>query len=322
VNDKIETQTSRLHLRGNTMTTIFRKPTRIKPPHAPGFAALALAAVSAGAALAAPPGELPFGAYDPGGAFSDDSALTIEHVFLPWEDVALGSLLDADTYAMDRNRALLITIEPWTWTRDQRNTAEFLRNGIAEGYYDANMRNICAVIGTLQSPVSIRWGHEMETSDGQFIWSDWRPEDYISSYRRMIDICRIEAPDANFVWSPIGLEGAEAYYPGDDYVDLVGLSIFGYQPYDNATFGRDQTFAEILTERYNRVAGFGKPVVVAEVGYSGSEAYVADWENTVRAARPDLPQLVGAVYFNQEEVYPWPDGFGLPDWTLDGRVIE
>lgn len=288
---------------------------------------IASAALLLGLALtppthAAPPGDLPFGAYDPAGEFTNDNALTIEHVFLPWEDVSLASLLEADTYALDRNRALLITIEPWTWTRDQRNTAEFLRTGIAQGYYDANMRNICAVIGTLNSPVSVRWGHEMETSDGQFIWSDWKPEDYISSYRRMIDICRAEAPDANIVWSPIGLEGAEAYYPGDNYVDIVGLSIFGFQPYEEATLGRSLTFSEVLTERYDRVKGFGKPVVVAEVGYSGSAEYVANWDNSLRAPRPEMPQLVGVVYFNQAEVYPWPDNFGLPDWTSANRIIE
>lgn len=303
---------------------------RDKPTDLKGFSRKAVVAVPAliwglalgGGAFAAPPGDLPFGAYDPAGEYTADNALTIEHVFLPWEDVALGSLLDADAYALERNRALLVTIEPWTWTRDERNTAEFLRTGIQQGYYDANMRNICAVIGTLQSPVSIRWAHEMETSEGQFIWSEWDPADYISAYQRMIEICRVEAPDANFVWSPIGLEGSEAYYPGDDYVDLVGLSIFGFQPYEEATLGRSQTFEEVLTERYDRVKGYGKPVVVAEVGYSGSAEYVADWDNSLRAPRPEMPQLVGVVYFNQEEVYPWPGNFGLPDWTPANRVIE
>lgn len=50
--------------------------------------------------LAAPPGELPFGAYNPGGDFSADTALTLEHVFFPWEDVSLASLQDADVYAL------------------------------------------------------------------------------------------------------------------------------------------------------------------------------------------------------------------------------
>lgn len=273
------------------------------------------------AAVAAPPGPLPFGAYDPGGDFTNDTDLTIEHVFLPWEDVALDTLKQADIYALERKRALLITIEPWTWTRDARNTPEFLRKGISEGYYDANMRSICATIGGLQSPVSVRWGHEMEIPDGQFIWSAWKPADYIAAYQRMIGICRAAAPRINVVWSPVGLANAKDYYPGDNYVDLVGVSIFGYEPWEKAILGKPLTFTELLTDRYNNVKEFGKPIIVAELGYSGSANYVADWEAQVRQPRPDLPLLVGEVYFDQPEVYPWPDGFGLPDWRLAHRVI-
>ncbi|MGB8811762.1 MAG: glycosyl hydrolase [Paracoccaceae bacterium] len=284
--------------------------------------AFALAAFLAAPAFAAPPGPLPFGAYDPAGDFSSDSELTIEHVFLPWEDVTLDSLYQADQYALERKRALLITIEPWTWTRDDRNTANFLLNGITEGYYDSNMRGICQVIGTLQSPVSVRWGHEMETSDGQFIWSNWKPENYIASFKRMIDICREEAPKINVVWSPIGLENAKDYYPGDEYVDLVGVSIFGYEAWEEAILGQARSFSEVLTERYNNVKDLGKPVVVAELGYTGSAEYVASWEAEVRAARPEMPLLVGAVYFDQPEVYPWPNNFAQPDWRLANRVVK
>lgn len=282
--------------------------------------AFALAAFLAAPAFAAPPGPLPFGAYDPAGDFTTDTELTIEHVFLPWEDVTLDSLYQADQYALERKRALLITIEPWTWTRDERNTADFLFNGITEGYYDSNMRGICQVIGTLQSPVSVRWGHEMETRDGQFIWSAWKSENYIASFKRMIDICRKEAPKINVVWSPVGLENAKDYYPGDDYVDLVGVSIFGYEAWEKAILGHARSYTEALTERYNNVKGFGKPIVVAELGYTGSAEYVASWENEVRAARPDMPLLVGAVYFDQQEVYPWPNDFPQPDWRLGHRV--
>jgi len=270
---------------------------------------------------AAPPGPLPFGVYDPQGDFISDAEVSIEHVFMPWEDVSLSSLLEADLYALERNRALLITIEPWTWTRDERNTPSFLRRGIDAGYYDANMRSICNVIATLQSPVSVRWGHEMETDDGQFIWSAWRPEDYIRAYRRMIDVCRTAAPEINVVWSPIGLENANDYYPGDDHVDLVGLSIFGLEAWEIEILGGARTFDEILQERYDRVKVHGKPVLVAELGYSGKAEYVDLWEGQVRKQRPDMPLLVGAAYFNQPEVYEWPDGFGLPDWRIDQRVL-
>ena len=270
---------------------------------------------------AAPPGDLPFGVYDPEGQFQADSKVVIEHVFLPWEDVNLASLLDADQYALARNRALMITIEPWTWTRSERNTAEFLREGIRAGYYDANMRSICSVIATLQSPISVRWAHEMDYDEGHFIWAGWKPEDYIEAYRRMIDICRAEAPNINVIWSPLGLENAADYYPGENYVDIVGMSIFGLQPWEEEILGGEKDFEDWLFERYDRLKGFGKPILVAEVGYSGRQAYVDTWENQVSQSRPDLPLLIGSVYFNQPEVYPWPDGYGLPDWRIDNRTL-
>ena len=42
---------------------------------------------------------------------------------------------------------------------------------------------------------------------------------------------------------------------------------------------------------------------------------------TVMLLAVALALLVGAAYFNQKEVYAWPDGYGLPDWRLDNRVL-
>lgn len=280
-----------------------------------------LAGFLAGSAGAAPPGETPFGVYDPEGQFSDDSDVQIEHLFLPWEDVFLPSLVDADVYALARARALLVTIEPWTWTRSERNTPQRLQQGLQSGEYDQYMRAICSVLGTLNSPVTVRWAQEMDDNTTQFTWAKWEPGTYIDAYRRMVDICRAEAPQVNYMWSPLGFENMDEYYPGDDYADLVGLSVFGFQAWEEEILGKSQSFVDILEPRYERAKQFGKPIVVAETGFSGDQAYVEAWHNSIRQTYEQFPDLVGVVYFNQVEVYPWPDGFGLPDWRVDNRVI-
>ena len=293
----------------------------IRHPRPPVLLSAAVCIFS-GVALAAPPGDLPFGAYDPYGDFSGDAEVEIEHLFLPWEDLLLSSLLDADEYALARDRALLVTIEPWTWSRDERNTPQYLRAGIAEGLYDENMRSICTALGTMNSPITVRWAHEMDDSSGQFIWAGWEPDTYIAAYRRMIDICREAAPNLQYMWSPLGYETMAEYYPGDDYVDVVGLSVFGLQPWEQRILGEERSFVEILAPRYERAAQFDKPIVVAELGYSGDEDYVEMWENDVRADHPQFPRLSGVVYFNQREVYPWPNGYGLPHWRVGSNVVE
>lgn len=285
-------------------------------------AAALLALLAAGQAPAAPPGDFPFGVYDPEGSFADDPDVQIEHLFLPWEDVALETLALADQYARDRGRSVLVTIEPWTWTRDERNTPQFLIAGIEAGDYDENMRGICQALNAFESPVTVRWAHEMEDLSGQFIWAGWPFETYTAAYKRMVDVCRAVAPDVQFVWSPMGVENARDYYPGDDYVDLIGISVFGYEPWEEFRLGGPRTFRDIVAQRYAEVAVFGKPVIVAELGYSGSREYVERWENDVRQDLAGFDLLVAVVYFNQKEVYPWPDGFGFPDWRIGGRVLE
>lgn len=281
-----------------------------------------LAMMMASSAVAAPPGELPFGVYDPNGEFEADDEVVIEHLFLPWEDVYLQSLSLADSYARARGRAILVTIEPWTWTRSERNRPEVLQRGIAQGAYDINMRTICGQLAEFTSPVTVRWGQEMEDESGQFIWAGWEPEIYIRSYRRAVDVCREVADDIQYMWSPLGYEGLSDYYPGDDYVDVVGISVFGYEPWEQEILGKAQSFKDILTPRYERALEFGKPIVIAELGYSGSEEYVDRWDNSVRQDLEEYEELRAVVYFNEREVYPWPDGFGFPDWTVSNRVIE
>lgn len=280
----------------------------------------AVCAVSAG--FAGPPGSLPFGVYDPNGAFADDPDVSIEHLFPPWEDVLLQSLYDADAYAAERNRSVLATIEPWTWTRDERNSPDVLIAGIKNGDYDENMSTICSIFNDFQSPVTVRWAHEMEDLSGQFIWAGWEPDTYIAAYKRMVDVCRDVAPDLDFMWSPLGLEGFEQYFPGEDYVDVVGLSVFGLQPWENEIIGRERTFREILEPRYESALTFGLPIVVAELGFVEDPAYVAQWMDDVRQDVEGLNELVAVIYFNQTEVYPWPDGYGLPDWRFDHNVLN
>ncbi len=262
------------------------------------------------------------GAYDPHGDFTNDPNSEIQHLCLPWEDIDLGTLGAADAYALERGRSLLITVEPWSWARDWRVAPDDLLNGILTGRYDDNMAAVCSAAATLKSPVTIRWAQEMDDQDGQFTWAFWKPEDYVRAYRHVIDICRQSLPSAKYMWSPQGEEGLEAYYPGDEYVDVVGLSVFGYQPYDQLEVGRDTTFVERTKPGYDRVTGFGKPVTIAELGYEGDDAYVRAWAAEANKPHAEFPALTEVIYFNDREVYPWPRGVGRPDWRVANHPLD
>ena len=235
---------------------------------------------------------------------------------MPWEDVDLATLSVADEYALQRKRKLLITIEPWSWNEDRRLSANDLRRRVLAGSYDANIKAISDVVKTLKSPVIIRWGQEMEDRSGRFSWADWPPQDYIKAYRKVADQFRKDRPTVQIMWSPKGQEDLEKYYPGDDYVDVIGLSVFGLQDYDMREYGAPRTFTEALKPGYERVAPFRKPIWVAELGYEGDANYMQPWIQAATAKNDQFPDLKEVIYFNDRDVIGWPFGLGRPNWRV------
>lgn len=142
-----------------------------------------------------------FGAYDPHGDFTGQAGVATEHLFLPWEDVDLDSLALADAYALERKRNVLITVEPWSWDVNWRLTSDELRRKVLGGDYDKNMQAIAARMSAMKSPLILRWGQEMEDTSGRFSWSGWNPRDYITAYKRMVDMTRRAVPGVKVMWS-------------------------------------------------------------------------------------------------------------------------
>src|SRR6516164_3693379 len=101
-------------------------------------AAMGVAALGATQTSAAAPDNRPivysnsidFGAYDPWGDFANDRNVKIEAIFLPWQDVDLTTLRAADGYARERGRTILISVEPWTWSKTDRIRPPALLQGI------------------------------------------------------------------------------------------------------------------------------------------------------------------------------------------------
>lgn len=262
------------------------------------------------------PDGLAFGCYDPYGDFAADERVATEHLFLPWEDVDLQSLPAADAYASARGRNVLITIEPWSWAQDWNISSGELRELVLSGRRDANMRAICDIVAGFNSPVIIRWAQEMDNPFNRFTWSDWRPAHYVAAYRRMHGIVREMLPDARMMWSPRGEKTLQVFYPGDEYVDLIGLTVLGLEEYDIIQHGRPRTFAESVKQGYELSEGFGKPIWVAELGYEGGPEYLASWIQDVTRDYLQYPALEEVVYFNDKEVWQWPHGLGWPDWRV------
>jgi hypothetical protein len=100
----------------------------------------------------------------------------------------------------------------------------------AAGAYDEEYREVAALLAAAGYPDAVvRLGHEMTLP-----WSPWSAVDgnhdaYRTAFRHVATTMRRVAPRLRFEWAPavrsFGLYGPPAY-PGDDVVDVIGLSVY------------------------------------------------------------------------------------------------
>ncbi|WP_210204476.1 glycoside hydrolase family 26 protein [Phyllobacterium phragmitis] len=265
-----------------------------------------------------------FGAYDPHGQFRYSSRPQIEHVFIYWQAIDRPMLENKMRLAREKGRILMVTVEPYTKAVNWRDGGDRLFADIQRGAFDPQIAATCGAVSEFPGDLWIRWGHEMEDPTGRYPWARHDSRGYVAAYRKFVDTCRKIAPGARFMWSPKGERGLAAYYPGNDHVDMIGVSLWGLEKWDRDQHGRPRGFAETFDEKYRRIERFGKPIVIAELGTSGGEEYRRNWMSEISglsAKRGLFPLLDGIVYFNDKEPHHWPQGYGSPDWRVPVSVF-
>jgi len=100
-------------------------------------------------------------------------------------------------------------------------------NGAREWYF-SEMDEILDIINNeLGFTVTFRLLHEM---NGSWFWwgtqtANHSPELYVTLYRMTVDYLKDRTGNILFAWSPnVNLD--QSYYPGDDYVDVVGIDYY------------------------------------------------------------------------------------------------
>jgi endoglucanase len=252
--------------------------------------------------------KLNLGAYDPEQRLTGLS-LNIEHWYVRQD----APELLAGILAHARNRRTpLVTIEPFP----AANQHTPVLDRVLAGQADDELRRLADVArDSAPQTVLARWGHEMDLS-GLYPWSANDPYMYRAAYRHVVAVFNAEgANNVRWVWSPAGEASAPAFYPGGDVVDYVGLTVLGDTNWD-AGFGLPrQSLADLLAPRYSVVQGLGKPIIVAELGVSGTAAEQRAWLAAGSEALSDFPLVQALVYFNDRNA---PNNRRLPepDWRL------
>ena len=208
-----------------------------------------------------------------------------------------------------------IRLMPWAREGEDRPSRYPMRD-ILDGRFDADLRAWFRAAAAVPGPLLVEFAAEV--NGDWFPWNGrWNggesagPERFRAAYRHLVDLSRQEAA-RNLTWffhadvSSVPDEGwnrIEAYFPGDDVVDWVGLSVYGPQGAEEAESW--ETFAAILDgdDAYHRVAEMtAKPLAVLETavveGKPGAKAvWIRDLFGALSAGR--YPRVKAVAWWQE-----------------------
>ncbi|MBR4890717.1 MAG: hypothetical protein IKU15_05460 [Clostridia bacterium] len=194
---------------------------------------------------------------------------------------------------------------------------------VMDGLHDEHFRKMAKDIKSLNKPVLFRLNNEMN--------SDWvgysasacllDPDIYVQVWRRIYDIFEEEGVD-NAIWifnpndetfPPNGYNSSLAYYPGNGYVHMFGITGYNTGTYYAAEHGeRWRTFDEIysaITEHSEK--DYGEfPWIITEFGSSSIGGDKVAWINDMFESLIDYPHIKMAFWFNAADMDERPERKG------------
>jgi hypothetical protein len=233
--------------------------------------------------------------------------------YLDLEGLSLGESIALRRRQLDRDPRILHVFYAWTddlprSVPEMPDTSTLLvswrgtfYDEINDGYWDRSIATAAKRLARHDRPVLLRWGWEMNGD-----WYKWggdsngrRTASYVKAWRRLHRIFGEEgATNVSWVWSPnwnsrpdLPWNDYRNYYPGDKYVDWVGVS--GYNFHKETP---ERLFSGIC-EAY----GAEKPIMITEVGAVDRGAGIkADWITRFAAWVQENPAVGGVVWFDTD----------------------
>ncbi len=239
-----------------------------------------------------------------------DVQFPIFHIYVAW-----GSKPD-QRFPLTRVKAVhglgsipLITWEPWLSDFDEEESAGLRpketrdKNGlkdIASGDYDFYLEKWTRDMKEVSEPLFIRFGHEMN-DPYRYVWGPQNnsPEEFVNAWKYIHNYFeRAGITNIIWVWSPHIAYGLfEEYYPGDEFVDWIGVGTLNYGTV--APWSEWWSFDEIFGNYYPLLEKFDKPIVATEFGSLAVGGDRVEWYNDALCAMPEkYPALKSVLFFH------------------------
>ncbi len=131
--------------------------------------------------------------------------------------------------------------------------------------------------------------------------------EYVRAWRHVHDIfTRIGAKNVIWVWSPNVIWNTSTnlaeLYPGNSYVDWIGLSGYYGTPGTLRYKSFDAIFAQTIAELRTFTS---KPLVITETGATNVSGLMARWITQMFQQLPAHTDIIGVIWFEAFKVVDW-----------------
>ena len=196
------------------------------------------------------------------------------------------------------------------WNAGKKAGGYVTWQAIANGSQDAWIRERARAFRAFASPIYLTFHHEPEDDLSRF----GTPTQYAAAFRRIVTVFRSEnVTNVAFVWTmmswtfnPRSGRPLLDYYPGNAYVDMIGVDSYNWYP------GRPgdewRTFQDITQPAYDFSVAHSRPLMVVEYGVMEDPnvpGRKAQWFRDVLATAKRWPNLIALLYFDKTKRYSW-----------------
>ncbi len=196
---------------------------------------------------------------------------------------------------------------------------------------DEYLRGFAKAARKVQVPIFLRYASEM---NGAWPAYTGDPEKYIEKWQLVHNVMAEEAPNVIMVWSVFTFpqRTIPIYYPGDKYVDWVGVNIYNvvYHNNDLKQNAEHEDPLELLDFVYD-MFGDRKPIQISEYGVThytvtDNKEHIEFAKSKIKRMYDSLPKWYPRVkaifYFDVNNLINAPEGRKINNYSItDNKII-
>jgi plastocyanin len=238
---------------------------------------------------------------------TDGPAFNLVALHQVWGPAAVDSFPQKLLEGIYRKNAVpMITWEPWTHAfpalagHPELGRNRKVMKAISERVFDDYLKAYAQKIRALNRPVFIRFAHEFDNP--AYPWSPAggnTPDEFIAAWQHVVVLFNNEGvSNVAWVWNPSRATAIDPYFPGQVYVDWVGVTCLNYGA--ASAEGKWRSYEEIYAPYRRKLLGLEKPVMLAEFGAAAQGGDPVRWTaDALNAMGEKHPEVKAAVFVNR-----------------------